>query len=210
MNTTRDIAEGDGGPQSSSSGTSRSLLARVRADEADAWDRLVRLYAPLVVQWCRGRGLSDQDTADVFQDVFQAVVAHVGSFRRERPGDTFRGWLRRITQNKVRDHFRRLGHEVRGAGGSSARDRLAELPGPPPGEDEAATDEAECGLFARALGPIRGEFADRTWAAFWQTAVEGREPKDVAADLGMTPGAVRVAKFRVLHRLREELGDVMD
>jgi hypothetical protein len=35
-------------------------------------------------------------------------------------------------------------------------------------------------------------------------------PKDVAADLGMSPGAVRVAKYRVLHRLREELGDLME
>jgi hypothetical protein len=32
----------------------------------------------------------------------------------------------------------------------------------------------------------------------------------VADELAMSPGAVRVAKSRVLHRLREELGDVME
>jgi len=32
----------------------------------------------------------------------------------------------------------------------------------------------------------------------------------VAADLNMTPGAVRVAKSRVLQRLREELGDLIE
>src|SRR5581483_11486997 len=37
----------------SSSATSRSLLERVQADDAAAWDRLVSLYAPLVFQWCR-------------------------------------------------------------------------------------------------------------------------------------------------------------
>jgi RNA polymerase sigma-70 factor (ECF subfamily) len=57
---------------------------------------------------------------------------------------------------------------------------------------------------------VRGEFEERTWQAFWHTAVEGRRPKDVAADLGMSPGAVRVAKCRVLQRLREALGDVME
>ena len=41
-------------------------------------------------------------------------------------------------------------------------------------------------------------------------AVEGQVAKDVAADLGMTPGAVRVAKCRVLQRLREELGDLIE
>jgi RNA polymerase sigma-70 factor (ECF subfamily) len=209
MNTTRD-SNGSGGGAPPSSATSRSLLARVLADEPRAWERLVHLYAPLVHQWCRRHGLQDQDLADVFQEVFQAVVSHVGRFRKEHAGDTFRGWLRRITQNKLRDHFRRLSRDVRGVGGSSARERLAQLPEPRPAEDERPAEDAERGLFARALGLIREEFEERTWQAFWRTAVEGRAAKDVAADLSMTPGAVRVAKSRVLHRLREELGDLIE
>src|SRR5260370_28913356 len=127
MNEAGDIDESDAGPQPSSA-TSRSLLARVQADEPSAWDRLVTLYAPLVLHWCRCKGLQDQDAADVFQEVFQPVVAYVSSFRRDRAGDTFRGWLRRITQNKLRDHFRRLGKEPRGAGGSTAQEPLPPLP----------------------------------------------------------------------------------
>jgi len=184
----------------------------VQADEADAWERLVHLYAPLVLHWCRKSGLQDQDVADIFQDVFQAVVAYVGGFRKERQTDTFRGWLRRITQNKVRDHFRRLGRESCGVGGSSARDWFVQLQAPQPGEGPSApeAEDGERGLFARALDLVRGEFQDRTWEAFWRTAVEGQAAKDVAADLSMSPGAVRVAKSRVLHRLREELGDLME
>ncbi len=194
----------------SSSGTSRSLLAQVQRDEPEAWGRLVNLYAPLVLHWCRSSGLQDHDSADVFQDVFQAVVAHVAGFRKERTQDTFRGWLRRITQNKLRDHFRRRGRETPGVGGSSAQQRMAELPLPEPVGEEISGDDAEGRLFARALKLIRGEFEDRTWAAFWRTAVEGRVTKDVASDLAMSSGAVRVAKSRVLHRLREALGDQLD
>jgi RNA polymerase sigma-70 factor (ECF subfamily) len=206
MTATGEIHGSEGAAPSSA--TSRSLLSRVRADEPEAWARLVRLYAPLVLHWCRGQGLQDQDVADVFQEVFQAVVAHLGQFRKERPADTFRGWLRRITQNKLRDHFRKLGREARGVGGSSARRRLAEIAEPPPAEPGGAPDEAERALFARAMEQVRGEFEEHTWAAFWGTAVEGRASRDVAADLAMTPGAVRVAKSRVLHRLREELGEL--
>jgi RNA polymerase sigma-70 factor (ECF subfamily) len=194
----------------SSSATSRSLLAAVQADEADAWGRLVHLYAPLVRHWCRGKGLQDQDLADVFQEVFQAVVVYIHGFRKEQAGDTFRGWLRRITQNKLHDHFRRLGREAPGVGGSSAQERLAQVPDPPALADEASADDGEARLLARALNLIRGEFEERTWAAFWRTAVEGRPARDVAADLGMSPGAVRVAKSRVLHRLRAELGDLAE
>ena len=48
--------------------TSLTLLGRVQAQQPEAWDRLVELYAPLVRHWCRKSGLSPEDTADVFQD----------------------------------------------------------------------------------------------------------------------------------------------
>jgi RNA polymerase sigma-70 factor (ECF subfamily) len=212
MNDTHERAGAEGKPPSTS--TSRSLLDRVRADDPAAWDRLVALYAPLVLHWCRRWALREPDAADVFQEVFRAVARHVRGFRKDRPGDTFRGWLRAITRNKVRDHFRALLQEPQGAGGSEAQARLAQLPAPDPPEEESAEERsaderAESALVHRALEMIRPEFEERTWQAFWRTAVDGRAPRDVAAELAMSPGAVRVAKCRVLHRLREELGDVL-
>jgi RNA polymerase sigma-70 factor (ECF subfamily) len=209
MSSALDIDEN--GSHTPASATSRSLLARVQSDEPAAWERFVHLYAPLVLHWCRCGGLHGADSADVFQEVFRSVVAHVGRFRKERAGDTFRGWLRRITQNKLRDHHRKRGREARGVGGSSAQERLAQLPEPEPASDDLTPNDAgERELFARALEQIRGEFEPRTWAAFWQTAVEGRAAADVGDELAMSPGAVRVAKSRVLHRLREELGELME
>jgi RNA polymerase sigma-70 factor (ECF subfamily) len=193
----------------SSTGTSRSLIERVRADESDAWGRLVALYAPMVLHWCRRRDLQEQDAADIFQEVFQIVATHITTFRKETDNDTFRGWLRRITENKVHDHFRRRGHEPAGVGGTEANIRMHELPAPIPRDDDAnAENRVERQLFHRALELIRGEFEERTWQAFWRTAVDGQPSTDVAVELAMTPGAVRVAKCRVLQRLREELGDV--
>jgi RNA polymerase sigma-70 factor (ECF subfamily) len=193
--------------RSSSTSTHRSLLQQARGRDPAAWERMVALYGPLVLGWCRGWGLGEEDAADVFQEVFQAVAAHLAGFRRDRAGDTFRGWLRTITRNKVTDLYRRREREPSGVGGSEARDRLARVPGAIP-PDEENGDAAEAVLLHRVLAMIRGEFEPRTWEAFWQTAVEGRAAADVAAELGMTPGAVRVAKSRVLHRLRTDLGDL--
>ena len=164
-----------------------------------------------VYRWCRRWDLPEQEIADVFQDVFQAVATHIGGFRRERAGDTFRGWLRTITQNKVRDHFRKLGREPGGAGGTEAQIRFARLPAARlPDEDESGATEG--GRRAPALRPGTrpdpGRVRGRTWQAFWRTTVDGSTAGAVALELGMSPGAVRVAKSRVLRRLREELGDV--
>jgi RNA polymerase sigma-70 factor (ECF subfamily) len=196
---------------SPSSATSHSLLERARTNDAQAWDRLVTLYAPLVLAWCKSYGLRDEDAADVFQDVFQAVARHLGGFRKDRPGDTFRGWLRTITRNKIHDHFRRQGREPEGVGGSEAQAHLAHWPAPSIGEESNLTQEhGERLVVAQALEMIRVEFTERTWQAFWRTAIEGCSAAEVADELGMSAGAVRVAKSRVLQRLREELGDLIE
>jgi DNA-directed RNA polymerase specialized sigma24 family protein len=78
-------------------------LGRARAGQQEAWQRLVDLYGPVVYRWCRGWGLGQEDAADVVQEVFVAVSSHIKEFHRDRPEDTFGGWLRTIAHNKVRD-----------------------------------------------------------------------------------------------------------
>src|SRR5262249_50704838 len=152
--------------------------------EAEAWDRLVALYAPVIYRWCRRWDLPEQEVADVFQDVFGAVAAHLVEFRRDRPGDTFRGWLRAITQNKVRDHYRRLGRQPAAAGGTEANLKFDRLPDTH--ADDDSEDRIDGGLIGNVLESVRAEFEDRTWRAFWLTAVEDRTPGEVAPELGMT------------------------
>lgn len=193
-------------PNSSIGSTSSSLLERVRAQDQDAWRRLVRLYGPLVDYWLSRAGLQAADTEDIFQEVFRAVATNIATFRKDRPTDSFRGWLRTITRSKVADHYRRLGSQPAAIGGSDAQLQLLELAEPPEPDSQEAT-EAEA-LRLRAMELIRSEFEERTWQAFWRVTVEGHPVQDVARDLGVTPGAIRVAKYRVLHRLRAELRDL--
>ena len=57
---------------------------------------------------------------------------------------------------------------------------------------------------------VRAGVEDRTWQAFWRVTVDGRPVADVADELGMTALAVYKAKYRVLRRIREELGDLLE
>src|SRR5580658_6075393 len=135
----------------SSSGTSRSFLERVKANDASTWDRLIFLYTPLVVHWCRRSELAEADIADILQEVFLAVASHIEAFRKERAGGTFRGWLKTIAQNKLRDHFRKRRREPGGVGGTEALARMAAVPDSQPGDDSSAPDDrVEGDLFHRA------------------------------------------------------------
>jgi RNA polymerase sigma-70 factor (ECF subfamily) len=189
--------------------TPLSLLERVRANDPAAWQRLMALYRPLVFFWCGRAGLRGPDTEDVAQEVFAAAAKCLPEFRHDRPGDTFRGWLRGITRNHVLLHFRRLQGRAQAEGGSDAWVQLQNVPDPLAGPPEHEDTEVSQ-LYCRALELVRGEFEERTWQAFWLTVVEGRSPTALAAELGMSPSGVRQAKSRVLRRLKQEAGDLID
>ena len=189
------------------SSMSVSLIARLRDQDGDAWQRLVKLYGPLVYRWCREAGLQANDATDVGQEVFRAVATSIDRFRRDRPGDSFRGWLWTIMKNKVRDHFRGLASRPEATGGTDAYQQFQQLPDSP---SEVSDADRASGVSRRALDLIRSEFESRTWEAFWGVAVGRGKPADVAADLGMTVAAVYMAKSRVLRRLREEFTELLD
>jgi RNA polymerase sigma-70 factor (ECF subfamily) len=136
------------------------------------------------------------------------VAVHLPDYRHDRPGDSFRGWLRTITHNRVCNFFRSRAAEARAQGGTEAQQRLLQVPDPlAEHSDRGQQMEEETGLAHRALEMIRAEFEDRTWRAFCVTTMEGRSGLDVAAELGMSVQAVYKAKSRVLQRLRQEIAE---
>ncbi len=200
--------------------TSSSLLGRARTGENAAWQQLVTLYGPLVWKWCGERGVSTDDIADVFQNVFARVHCGLPSFRREAAGQTFRGWLRTIARNAIIDHHRSAAKTVTGRGGSVALTQIKELVDPHPsldlqspddGDQPAASSPTENLLVLRqAMTLLKPQFSENVWQAFLRTARDGLSAPDVAAELAMTPDAVRQAKRRVLQKLRQEFGDLID
>jgi RNA polymerase sigma-70 factor (ECF subfamily) len=198
---------------SSSDSLSSTLLVRLREREPEAWERLAHVFGPVVYHWCRGAGLAPADAADVMQEVFRSVATGLPQFRRDRPGDSFRGWLTTITQNRIRDFFRRQAHRPEARGGTTFQVLVQNLP------DEAAdgisdfgqaTDCERRGVLRRSLDLVQAEFEPTTWKAFWRTTVDDSPPADVAAELEMSLNAVYKAKSRVLRRLREELDGLLD
>jgi RNA polymerase sigma-70 factor (ECF subfamily) len=196
---------------SRSSSTSLNLLVQVKQGDPQSWDRLMSLYRPLVLWWCRCHVPRPEDAEDVAQDVFMTVHKKIVTFTRgERPG-SFRAWLRGITYRKLGEYFRRARHQPAAAGGSEAQEILTAMPDE--FDEDASADEVpseRCILLRSALELIRADFEPNTWEAALRAAVDGQGAADVAEALGMTARAVYTAKSRVLKRLREVMDDLLD
>jgi RNA polymerase sigma-70 factor (ECF subfamily) len=185
------------------------LLDRLRLGEPEAWERMVNLYYQWVYDWCRPRLQQEEDAVEVVQDVFAAVLQSLPRFRRDRPNDSFRGWMYRIVQRKIQDAWGRQAKLQLPTGGTDAARRLAEIV-QQENDDEDVPADAKALLARRALDLIQHEFDGQTIEAFWRQAVEGQSPADIASDMGITVNMVYKAKSRILARLRQELGDLLD
>jgi RNA polymerase sigma-70 factor (ECF subfamily) len=144
------------------------LIARAKAGDAVAWNQLAELYGPTVYRWSRQAGLQDSDAADVMQDVFRDVARGLDGFRKQRPEDSFRGWLWTITRNQLRRFFYRANQQPNATGGSEAYQQMQQAADIL--EMESLPDESHVrtSVVQRALELIRGEFQDRTWQAFFR------------------------------------------
>jgi RNA polymerase sigma-70 factor (ECF subfamily) len=185
--------------------TRASLLVQLR-DGANhtAWQEFVNLYGPVVYGFARKRGLQDADAADVVQDVLRSVSTSIGRLDYDRKQGTFRGWLFTITRNKVFNFLSARRIRPQGSGDTTTNRLLASQPDDREGAD-AWDLEYERRLAALAMERIKGEFQDSTWQAFWLAAVEGQAAADVARQIGISAGAIYVAKSRVLARLKQEV-----
>ncbi len=191
--------------------TRLSLLLRLRdpADQ-DAWAHFVGLYAPAVYRFVRDRGLQDADAADVTQAVMLRVVRAIGGFDYDPRRGSFRGWLFTIACNQLRQVLLKGAQPAGHGSGDTGVQRLLEA-WPARDDAEALWARAwEQQVFAWAADQVRADCAERTWRAFWRTAVEGASGKEVAAELGMSVAAVYLARGRVMTRIKSLIQEVQD
>jgi RNA polymerase sigma-70 factor, ECF subfamily len=185
--------------------TSHSLLEQAR-DFADAaaWRRLTDLYVPLIRRWLRPYLLQIADADDLVQEVLATLSRELPGFDPQPQTGAFRSWLRIITVHRLRAYWQARDRRPAAIGGEDVPAALQQLEDPNSLLSRAWDEEHDRHVVQALLAAIRHEFRDKTWRAFEATALDGRLVAEVAADLGLSPNAVLLAKSRVLNRLRQK------
>jgi RNA polymerase sigma factor (sigma-70 family) len=191
--------------------TRATLLVRLRDPlDQEAWRQFAELYARLIYDYARSKGLQDHDAADLMQEVLQGVSRSIGRWDYDPKKGSFRGWLYRIVRNKLVNFLESRRHNRAMAAGDSNIQQQLEQHAAPEGEAEDWDREYQRKAFAWAAEQVREEFQISTWQAFWLTAVEGVPVKEVSERLNLSAGAIYVARSRVLSRLRERVEELED
>jgi len=184
--------------------TRQSLILRL-SDQRDveAWDQFVSIYQPLVYRLARGQGLQDADARDLSQEVLVSVSRAVERWEPDPQRGRFRDWLFRIARNLVINFLTRRRHRPLGSGEGNLAELLDQQVDPTCEQSAAFDLEFRRQAFHWAAEQVRKQVKERTWQAFWRTAIDARPVADVAGELDMSVGAVHVARSRVLGRLRQ-------
>jgi RNA polymerase sigma factor (sigma-70 family) len=191
--------------------TSLSLLTKLRQQgNQEAWNRLVKLYSPLLKQWLRGFEVQEADADDLVQDVLAVVVKELPNFQHAEQAGAFRAWLRKVLVNRVRNFWRSRQHRPMATGTSSVQERLKELEDDASQLSRAWDEQHDREILSRMLEQIRPRFQPKTWDAFHRQMFGGQRADQVAAELGMPLASVYVARSRVLAALRREAAGMVD
>lgn len=185
--------------------TRPSLLLRLRdRSDADAWRTFDAIYRPMLRRFALARGLSEVDADDVTQHCLTAFYDHIGDFAYDPARGRFKGWLRTLVNNRVRDLLR------------SRRDRQ-----PATGFFERLPrhDESPEAVFDRiwleehlwhCLRELRNEVEARTFRAFELYVINERPIDEVCAALDLKPNNVYTIKWRLTQRIQDKMGDLLD
>ncbi len=191
--------------------TSLGLLERLKhaGPDASEWRRLRDIYSPMIRQWLARLPNLHGEVDDLTQEVLVVLFRELPSFERRRDG-SFRAWLRQITVNRMRAFYKTRRKQPLATGGPETDQLLAQLADPASELARQWDRDHDQHVFQKLLATVEGDFEPVTWQAFTRFAVEGRPAAQVAGELGMTESAVVQAKFRILKRLREEAGALLD
>jgi RNA polymerase sigma factor (sigma-70 family) len=169
--------------------------ARGARDGAVAeFERLYRANVEAVTAYFARRSADPHVVADLTADTFVTAITSFGSFD---PGQgTARAWVFGIARHVYAAHCEAYGQQ---------QDRLQRLAGRrdlEPDQVEELLDRIDAERAGRDLVTGLGMLPDRDRALVELVDLAGLRPKEAAAVLGVTPGAVRMRLMRARAQLR--------
>ncbi len=185
--------------------TRPSLLLRIR-DRGDvaAWHLFDALYRPMLERFAQARGLSPADAEDVAQHCLAQIAEHIGEFAYDPARGRFKGWLRTLVNNRIRNLIRDR-HEEQADTQDFQSPQTREAA--PEADFERIWLEEHLWHCLRAL---QVEVEDSTYRAFVAYVIEQQPIEVVCAATGLTAQNIYTIKWRLTERVAARMRELVD
>jgi RNA polymerase sigma-70 factor (ECF subfamily) len=176
----------------------------------DAWAVFQAGYRDVILGWGLRYGLDLHSAEDLTQEILIKLLETLPRHEHNPDRGRFRSWLKTVVRHVLADRRRRQRRRLEpgGVGGSIAQEWLGDLPSPEAAEAlSVAVERRTAAWEAEVLDRVRARVEPASWAAFCQRMIERRPAADVAAELGLTVGAVYKAAERIKRMVIQECRD---
>jgi len=186
--------------------TRHSLIQRLQdgGDNA-AWEEFASIYRPIIVRMALSKQLQLDDAEDLAQQVLLLVLKNISKWKTDPARARFRTWLQTVVRNTTINALSRRPRD-QASGGTTSLQQLQQRP------DKADSLWFDLQWQRETLRwvaqKVRGEFESTTWTAFWDTAIEQLSAQEVAGRIGMSVGAVYIARSRVMQRIKQRIAEL--
>jgi len=181
--------------------TNMDLLLQLKSDETVnremGWGIFVDRYGPIICGFARNAGLPSSEADDIMQTVLFNFFKVADRFEYDPSKGRFRGYLKRITLNAIRQRYRKKQEGNLDTFGMEAAED------PRDGLEAAFDREWAEHLLSEAMTEARPKFEPKTWEAFEMYGRRGMSCEKAAERLNMSQEAVRHAKSRVMRAVRQ-------
>ncbi len=185
--------------------TSLTLLNKIRDESGnnEVWREFVERYGTRIYQWALTRKLQASDAEDVTQDVLLKLARNFAKFEYD-PEQSFRGWLRRVTENTITDFVRARANREPALGGTEVLEVVASQPARLQLHEYLA-EAFDLEVLEEAKSRVRKRVNEKRWESWDLLANHGKSGQEVASVLGISAGVAYANKNHVQKLIKEEI-----
>ncbi len=187
------------------------LIARCHVGDPTAWDTLFDRYYPVAARFVfqLSPEFSHEDTEEICQEAFLAVVRNIGSFQAK---SSFQTWLLRIATNKAMD-FREKSRAAKRGGGTAPislnafdgdDERPIDPPGLLPGPDAMLLDAETFALLRQGLDRLEQPCREVIELRYYGDL----SYEEIATELRLNPKTVSSRLSKCLDRLERIVREI--
>lgn len=173
-----------------------ALVARALLGDQSGFSELIERHAEMLTRTAWRFTANQQDAEDIVAETFVRAFERLDEIRG---AESIGPWLRTIATNLCLDDYRK--RRYRGQRIQEYARAVPTISTEPDPQGAVLRDESQ-----RELSRALRQLSPRQRAAFVLFEVEGKDLKEVAAEMGCSEGTVKAQLHRARKRLRDLLG----